>query len=73
VRAMVLRDQGKVSAARKVLLSNKKYLDDNAVRYKSEKLRKYGKTQKDDLDHLSPGKWKKRRKVMREYQFDMMH
>jgi Ca-activated chloride channel family protein len=73
VRAMVLRDQGKIGAARKVLLSNERYLNDNAQRFKSKKLKKYGKTQREDLDNLDPGKWKKRRKVMREYQFDMMH
>ncbi len=73
VRAMVLRDQGKVSEAREVLLSNERYLNDNASRYKSERLRNYGKTQRDDVDNLSPGKWKKRRKVMRDMQFEMMH
>jgi Ca-activated chloride channel family protein len=73
VRAMVLRDQGKIGAARKVLISNERYLNDNAERWRSKKLKKYGKTQRDDLDNLDPGKWKKRRKVMREYQFEMMH
>jgi hypothetical protein len=73
VRAMVLRDQGKIGAARKVLISNERYLHDNAERWKSKKLKKYGKTQREDLDNLDPGKWKKRRKRMREYQFDMMH
>ena len=73
VRAMVLRDQGKIGAARKVLLSNERYLNDNAERWRSKKLKKYGKTQRDDLDNLDPGKWKKRRKVMRDMQFEMMH
>jgi Ca-activated chloride channel family protein len=73
VRAMLLRDQGKISEAREALISNERYLNDNADRWKSKKLRSYGKTQRDDLDNLDPGKWKKRRKVMREYQFEMMH
>ena len=73
VRAMVLRDQGKISEARKVLKSNTQYLYDNASRYNSKRLRDYGVSNDGDAKNLDPGKWNKRRKVMRDMQFEMMH
>jgi len=73
IRAMRLRDQGKVAEARKLLLSNEKYLNDNAARYKNEKLRTWGAESGKDADNLSPEKWKSRRKQMREIQFDMAY
>ncbi len=73
VRAMVLRDQGKIGEARKVLQSNTQYLYDNADRYNSKRLRDYGGSNYGDAKNLSPGKWKKRRKEMRKMQFDYMH
>jgi len=73
IRAMQLRDQGKFSAAKKVLRDNEKYLLDNADRYQSKRLRSWGQAQRRDADNLRPNKWKMQRKVMRETQFDMMH
>jgi Ca-activated chloride channel family protein len=73
VRAMMLRDQGKVDEARKVLQHNTQYLYDNAARYNSKRLQDYGVSNEGDAKNLSPGKWKKRRKEMREMQFEFMH
>ena len=73
IRAMRLRDQGKIAEARKLLKSNQQYLNDNAVRYSNEKLRKWGDESGKDADNLDEKNWKNRRKAMREIQFDMAY
>jgi Ca-activated chloride channel family protein len=67
-RATALRDQGKIEEARKLLLGNRDYLQKNAVRYKSRRLKNFGEVNFEDAENLAPGKWNKRRKAMREKQ-----
>jgi Ca-activated chloride channel family protein len=67
--AMKLRDEGKIEEARKLLLSNAKYLEENAEKLQSENLRRYAEIQKDDEKSIgSPEKYSKRarRKMVAE-------
>jgi Ca-activated chloride channel family protein len=66
--AMKLRDEGKVEEARKALLDNRSYLEDNAVKLKSQLLRRYAEIQKEDEESLGEREYRLRRKVMVEEQ-----
>ncbi len=66
--AMKLRDEGKIEEARKLLLSNRSFLDKNAVELKSELLRRYSEIQKDDEQSLEGGNYPRARKKMVEEQ-----
>ena len=68
VLAMRLRDEGKVAEAKKVLTDNSMYLNDNASRYNSEKLRQYGTQQQIDASNLDEANWNKNRKNMQQTQ-----
>jgi Ca-activated chloride channel family protein len=70
--AVTLRDQGKIEEARRALEANVDYLNENAVRYKADSLKKQGKTNRDDADNLEGAKWQKQRKnmVREQYMFD---
>jgi len=71
-RALVLRDQGKIGEARNILLGNERYLNDNASKYGSSRLKNFGRTNRSDADNLSPERWDRQRKRMRktQYEFD---
>jgi Ca-activated chloride channel family protein len=68
--ATELRDRGDVQQAKQVLIENRDYLDLNATKLNSEKLRGYWASQKDDLDAIEDdAKYQLRRKEMRSIQF----
>jgi Ca-activated chloride channel homolog len=69
-RALVLRDQGKVSEARSLLLGNEQYLENNAAKYKSVRLKKFGQDNRSDADNLDPGNWDRQRKRMKKMQYE---
>ncbi|HUU04203.1 MAG TPA: VWA domain-containing protein [Myxococcota bacterium] len=69
-RALVLRDKGEIGEARNVLLGNERYLNDNAVKYKSPRLKNFGKRNRGDADNLSPERWDRQRKRMRKMQYE---
>lgn len=67
--ALDLRDQGKILEAQDLLQQNATYLERNADRYQSPRLRDYSKTNKDDAKGAGDDKlWKKTRKKMRSQQ-----
>ena len=73
-RAVALRDQGRVQEAEKVLKSNATYLQQNAEKLASPKLKDYGsRNAQDAKDIREPAKWNRTRKEMRakEYSLDM--
>lgn len=63
-QAINLRDQGKVKEAQKVLVDNARYLQENAVRLKSERLESYGKKNASDASNLDKD-WNHTRKSMK--------
>ncbi len=69
--ALQLRDQGKQQQAQQILQDNAAWLDMNSVTYGSAKLKDLKRQNEEDARNLTPGKWKKRRKVMRREQHRM--
>lgn len=65
--AIKLRDQGRIRAARKLLLGNYSYLRDNADKFHSKRLREYSVSNKFDADNLTKN-WRVQRKRMKAYQ-----
>lgn len=63
-----LRDRGDIAGAREALLYNAKYLEENALRYKSEGLKRQSTQNVDDSRNLSPERYQQQRKQMRETQ-----
>ncbi|MDA0323437.1 MAG: VWA domain-containing protein [Verrucomicrobia bacterium] len=70
-RALALRDQGDVEAARRMLISNGEYLSVNASSLESPDLDQQAGWNNDDAINLDAGKWKIQRKKMRAYQYEM--
>jgi len=70
--AVRLRDQGRKEEASKVLDGNVDFLEKEARKYKSERLRSLGKDNRSDMDNLDEGEWGVQRKAMRkrQYQFE---
>jgi Ca-activated chloride channel family protein len=69
-RALELRDAGKLEEARRVLTSNSAFLQDNAAKYRSERLRDYAESNEVQAQSVDDdAEWKVQRKVMREEQF----
>ncbi len=66
--AMKLRDEGKIEEARILLMSNHSFLDRNAVQLKSDSLRRYAESQKDDEKSLEGVDYNRGRKKMVEEQ-----
>ena len=65
-----LRDQGKLAEAKQVLLSNGRYLETNAARWKSKTLGDYAREQQVDVLNIDDdAKYYLRRKQMRADQF----
>lgn len=76
--AVLLRDQGKVEEARRLLLDNALELDDAATRYKAPKLKAYGQKNKDDADDVgNDANWNVQRKAMKRtenyYEMQQLH
>ncbi|TNF30866.1 MAG: VWA domain-containing protein [Deltaproteobacteria bacterium] len=64
--AVQLRDEGKVREAQEVLRKNQAWLDQEAVRLDSTRLRRLGKKNADNAERVEdPGDWNKTRKAMR--------
>ena len=63
-QAVVLRDQGKVEEARKVLLDNAAFLGENALKYNSKELEDYKGKNTKDADSLAPAVWESQRKAI---------
>jgi len=66
--AVALRDQGKVEEAKKVLADNVGFLQMNADKYQSERLRTQQKFNDDNIGDLEGAKWNAGRKKMRDDQ-----
>jgi Ca-activated chloride channel family protein len=64
--AIKLRDLGKVADARQLLLENKRYLEENADKYQSKRLKDYADKQEQDEQNLEGAKWPQARKAMTE-------
>ncbi len=71
--AVSLRDKGKIQKARRLLLKTARYLNEMARRYNSTRLRKYGRTNKDDAKSLTGSQWRYRRKRMRKQQYKIQN
>jgi Ca-activated chloride channel family protein len=69
--ALILRDQGKVEEAREALRANAVYLEGNAAKYKSPKLKSLGTLNFDDSNNLEGESWTSQRKVMRKQQYKL--
>lgn len=67
--AVALRDQGKMDEALRMLEDNAAYLEAEASKYKSKRLRKSAVMNRDAKSNMAPGRWKKQRKAMRDEQF----
>jgi Ca-activated chloride channel family protein len=67
--ATKLRDEGKVEEAKKLLLFNGKYLQQQAGELQSEELDHYGAENYIDSENLDASSWGSRRKAMRGYQY----
>lgn len=64
-KATELRDRGRVEEARKLLISNGAYLDENARAYNSDFLSSYGSLNRRSAENLDGAKWNAVRKQMR--------
>jgi Ca-activated chloride channel family protein len=73
-RALELRDAGKLEEAKDVLTSNSFFLQENATKYRSEKLREYADSNEVQAQSVhDEDEWKVQRKVMREEQFQKVN
>ena len=63
-KATVLRDEGQIDAARRLLIQNCDFLSSNAASLNSELLRAYGYSNQSDAQNLSSDNWKFQRKKM---------
>lgn len=63
--AVTLRDQGKIDKAREVLGDNAGYLNSNAAKYNSKKLKDFGMQNEADAMNLDEQNWTRQRKSMR--------
>ena len=68
IRAVALRDKGKVKEAEKLLRYNGKYLLTNGTRFNSAKLEHLGNVNLKDARNLDEKNYRARRKMMREVQ-----
>lgn len=70
--AVVLRDEGKVQQAQQVLRDNAAYLEQNATRYASPKLKNYSTLNTVDAEEITESdKWSSTRKKMRKTQHEV--
>ncbi len=64
--AMRLRDEGKIKEARKVLMKNKAYLQENSSRLNSPKLKSFSEEVEEDAENLEGENWISTRKKMKK-------
>lgn len=70
--AVTLRDEGNVAAAQKVLLDNATYLDQNASKYASQKLKASSTLNASNAEEITNGaSWSGTRKAMRKNQHEV--
>ena len=67
-KALALRDKGKVTEARQILMDNSSYLRSNADKLESKKLDEYAYENEKDSDAVQREDWNVQRKIMRESQ-----
>ncbi len=65
-RAIKLRDEGKLGAAAMALKANARWLNKNAVRYKSKKLHSYAEEQEKASSTVAGPSWNRTRKSLRK-------
>ncbi len=68
-RAVVLRDQGRVSEARDVLEKNAEYLEQEAGKYNSQRLKSLSADQEKSAEAVDDRSWSRTRKLLREQQY----
>ena len=68
-RAVVLRDQGRVSEARDVLEKNAEYLKQEAGKYNSQRLESLSADQEKSAEAVDDRSWSRTRKLLREQQY----
>ena len=68
-RAVVLRDQGRVSEAQDVLEKNAEYLKQEAEKYNSQRLESLSADQEESAEAVDDGSWSRTRKLLREQQY----
>ncbi|MCK5719622.1 MAG: VWA domain-containing protein [Thiomargarita sp.] len=69
-QAVKLRDEGKVKAAKKLLIDNAAYLEEESAKYDSKELEKLRDLNIDDAENIEDEEdWKKQRKSMRREQY----
>ena len=68
-RAVVLRDQGRVSEAQDVLEKNAEYLKQEAEKYNSQRLESLSADQEKSAEAVDDGSWSRTRKLLREQQY----
>ncbi len=68
-RAVVLRDQGRVSEARDVLEKNAEYLEQEAGKYNSQRLESLSADQEKSAEEVDDNRWSRTRKLLREQQY----
>ena len=66
--AVRLRDEGKIAEARKVLMDNAFYCDENWKKFGSKKLHQMGADNWSDSKNLEKDKWRLQRKRMLKHQ-----
>ncbi len=71
VRAVLLRDEGKVEEARQTLEDNTEYLNKQAEVLESDKLRGYAEQNVKDAEDLDTPRWNAKRKEMRDMQYSI--
>lgn len=69
--AVVLRDQGRIQEAEKVLFDNATFLETNFKRYGDKSLDSLKNANLDDARNLKPKHWKRQRKKMRRSQYKL--
>jgi Ca-activated chloride channel family protein len=66
--AVTLRDQGKIEEARRALLDNAAFLNENAKKYNSKELEDYVSKNRQDAERLDPAAWEAQRKAILDEQ-----
>ena len=73
IMAMRLRDEGKIDEARQTLETNVFYLQENAIRWNSDRLRLYGSSNAFAKDNLNFEQYVPQRKRMQEEQYQIQN
>jgi len=68
LKALALRDEGRIDAAQRLLLDNASYIATNAQELGSAELEALARANRADADNLAPDQWEKQRKQMLDQQ-----